>query len=95
MFCVLGSNSDSVLGRAPVNAQETTGGLQETVKDSSGAVVPNAHVEVKGSSLVGSKSIDTDSAGSELGRAGPTVTALGSTATSICMITDLWGKLPA
>jgi hypothetical protein len=44
-------------------AQETTGGLQGTVKDYTGAVVSGAHVEVKGSTLVGSKSADTDSAG--------------------------------
>lgn len=44
-------------------AQETTGGLQGTVKDASGAVVSRAHVEVKGSSLVGSKAEDSDSAG--------------------------------
>src|SRR5215472_8753024 len=44
-------------------AQETTGGLQGTVKDSSGAVVPRAKVVVSGTSLVGSKEIETDSAG--------------------------------
>src|SRR5437763_16304187 len=44
-------------------AQETTGGLQGTVKDSPGADVSGAHVEVKGSTLVGSKPADTDSAG--------------------------------
>ena len=44
-------------------AQETTGGLQGTVKDPSGAVVPNAHVVVTGSALVGSKEANTDSTG--------------------------------
>ena len=44
-------------------AQETTAGLQGTVKDASGAVVSNARVEVAGSSLVGKKTTDTDSAG--------------------------------
>lgn len=44
-------------------AQETTGGIQGTVKDPSGAVVPNAKVVVTGSSLVGSKEAQTDSAG--------------------------------
>jgi hypothetical protein len=46
-----------------VLAQETTGGLQGTVKDPSGAVVPNAQVIVTGSTLVGSKQVVTDSSG--------------------------------
>lgn len=44
-------------------AQETTGGLQGTVKDTSGAVVPNATVTVSGPSLVGTKRSNTDSSG--------------------------------
>jgi Carboxypeptidase regulatory-like domain len=44
-------------------AQETTGGLQGTVKDSSGAVVAGAKVVVVGDALVGSKEIDTDTSG--------------------------------
>jgi Carboxypeptidase regulatory-like domain len=44
-------------------AQETTGGLQGTVKDPSGAVVPNARVALKGASSVGNKEIDADSSG--------------------------------
>jgi len=44
-------------------AQETTGGLQGTVKDPSGAVVPHAKVSVAGSALVGMKEIETDSNG--------------------------------
>ena len=44
-------------------AQETTGGLQGTVKDATGAVVANAHVEVTAANLVGSKISNTDSAG--------------------------------
>src|SRR5215472_5755692 len=44
-------------------AQETTGGLQGTVKDSSGAVVPNARVVVSGVALVGTKEINTDGSG--------------------------------
>jgi carboxypeptidase family protein len=44
-------------------AQETTGGLQGTVKDPSGAVVPNAKVVVTASTLVGEKSINTDNSG--------------------------------
>jgi hypothetical protein len=46
-----------------VVAQETTGGLQGTVKDPSGAVVPGATVIVTAKSLVGTKSVDTDSSG--------------------------------
>ncbi len=44
-------------------AQETTGGMTGTVKDSSGAVVSGAHVEITGTSLVGSKAQDTDASG--------------------------------
>jgi hypothetical protein len=48
---------------ASVFGQETTAGLQGTVKDSTGAVVANAHVVVVGASLTGSKSADTDGSG--------------------------------
>jgi hypothetical protein len=44
-------------------AQETTAGLQGTVKDPSGAVVSKAHVVVTGASLVGDKATDTDGSG--------------------------------
>jgi hypothetical protein len=44
-------------------AQETTGGLQGTIKDPSGAVVPGAKVVVTAKSLVGTKSVDTDASG--------------------------------
>src|SRR5580704_12293718 len=46
-----------------VFGQETTGGLQGAVKDSTGAVVPSAHVEVTGTGMIGSKALDTDSSG--------------------------------
>ena len=48
---------------ANVFAQETTGGLQGTVKDPSGAVVAKAKVDLTGTSLVGTKSLETDSSG--------------------------------
>jgi hypothetical protein len=44
-------------------AQETTGGLQGTIKDQTGAVVPGAKVEVTGTTLVGNKALQTDSSG--------------------------------
>jgi len=44
-------------------AQETTGGLQGTVKDPSKAVVPNAKVVVKANTLVGEKDVNTDASG--------------------------------
>jgi len=46
-----------------VSGQETTGGLQGTVKDPSGAVVPHAKIVVTASSLVGSKELETDASG--------------------------------
>jgi len=48
---------------SPVFAQETTGGLQGTVKDPSGAVVPKAAIVLTGTSLVGEKTLETDAAG--------------------------------
>ncbi len=44
-------------------AQETTGGMQGTVTDPSGAVVPKASVTVTTPTLVGSKVVLTDAAG--------------------------------
>jgi hypothetical protein len=44
-------------------AQETTGGVQGTVKDASGAVVAGAHVVVKSPALAGDKSADSESTG--------------------------------
>jgi hypothetical protein len=43
--------------------QETTGGLQGTVKDPSGAVVPSAKVVVTTSTLIGEKTVNTDANG--------------------------------
>src|SRR5579863_5639806 len=44
-------------------AQETTGGLQGTVKDPSGAVVPNAQVVATSNILVGNKTANSDASG--------------------------------
>jgi hypothetical protein len=44
-------------------AQETTGGLQGTIKDPSGALVSKARVVLTGSTLVGSKELVTDTSG--------------------------------
>jgi hypothetical protein len=52
-----------VLSAVALFAQETTGGLQGTVKDPSGAVVSHAHVVVRGTALAGDKSVDTESTG--------------------------------
>jgi len=46
-----------------VFAQETTAGIQGVVRDPSGASVANATVEVTGSSLIGSKKVQTDDLG--------------------------------
>jgi hypothetical protein len=46
-----------------VFAQETTGALQGTVKDPSGAVVSKARVVITGSTLTGEKTASTDSSG--------------------------------
>jgi hypothetical protein len=47
----------------PLFAQESTGGLQGTVKDASGAVVPRAKVTLTGTTMLGSKELVTDSSG--------------------------------
>ena len=52
-----------LLFAATVFAQETTAGLQGTVKDPSGAVVANATVVVTSNTLVGDKTFRTDSNG--------------------------------
>src|SRR5438045_7851736 len=44
-------------------AQETTGGIQGTVKDPQGAVVSNATITVSGPALIGKKTATTDSGG--------------------------------
>jgi hypothetical protein len=44
-------------------SQETTGGLQGTVKDPTGAVVPKAKVVLTSTAMVGSKELVTDSSG--------------------------------
>jgi outer membrane receptor protein involved in Fe transport len=53
----------SDLTQAPLYAQETTGGLQGTVKDPSGALVPRAKVLLSSPAMVGSKEVITDSSG--------------------------------
>jgi len=44
-------------------AQETTAGIQGTVRDSSGAVMANAVVEVSGPALIGTRKVQTDDGG--------------------------------
>jgi hypothetical protein len=46
-----------------VLAQETTAGLQGTVKDPSGAVVSGATVGVTSAALIGTKTVTTDAGG--------------------------------
>src|SRR5215469_4003106 len=52
-----------LLFAATVFGQETTAGLQGTVKDTSGAVVANATVTVTANTLVGNKTTKTDGNG--------------------------------
>lgn len=47
----------------PAYSQETTGGLQGTVKDSSGAMIQRAQVVLTSPSLVGNKTAETDGSG--------------------------------
>ena len=52
-----------VLLAANVSAQETTAGIQGTVKDASGAVVDGAHVVIRGTTLAGDKSLNSEASG--------------------------------
>ena len=56
LICVLAFSGSA-------SAQETTGGIQGTVKDPQGAVIPGATVEVSSPALIGKKSATTDSGG--------------------------------
>ena len=47
-----------------LSAQETTAGLQGTVKDASGASIPNASIEISGPALIGTRKLQSDSSGS-------------------------------
>ena len=53
----------SLVGLPSASAQETTGGIQGTVKDSSGAVVPNAKVVASADALGANKELLTDGSG--------------------------------
>ncbi len=53
----------ALLGASAAMAQETTAGLQGTVKDASGGSLPKATVEVMSPSLIGVKRVDTDQTG--------------------------------
>src|SRR3954470_23689351 len=44
-------------------AQETTGGIQGVVKDSSGGMVANATIELSGPALIGVRKVQTESSG--------------------------------
>lgn len=63
MSTVLGSILFLLLSTVTGFAQETTAGIQGNVKDSSGAVIPNATVEVSSPALIGTKKVQTDDAG--------------------------------
>src|SRR5713226_1464417 len=47
----------------PLFAQETTAGIQGSVRDPSGSVISNATVEVSGPALIGARKVQTDDAG--------------------------------
>jgi hypothetical protein len=53
----------ALLAVPPAVAQETTAGLQGTVRDTSGSSVPKASVEVSSPALIGVKKAETDTAG--------------------------------
>src|SRR5690242_15840581 len=82
-------------------AQETTAGLQGTVKDSSGGTVAKAYVEVTSPALIGVKRVGTDAAGNfrftnlPPGTYTATITATGFRANKQQGIELLVGHLPS
>jgi hypothetical protein len=82
-------------------AQETTAGLQGTVKDPQGAVVSKATVEISSPALIGTKKLLTDSSGYyrfanlPVGAYTITVTAAGFRTTKQSGIALEVGKLPS
>ncbi len=62
-LCALLAMMTLLLSGLYLFAQETTGGLQGTVRDASGAVVGGAHVALGGSTLAGDKALDTEPTG--------------------------------
>src|ERR1700730_15040382 len=52
-----------ILLSPPLFAQETTGGIQGTVKDSTDAVIPGATVEITSAALLGKKTVTSDAGG--------------------------------
>ena len=63
LIAVLSLALSSLLLVANLFAQETTGGLQGTIKDPTGAVVAKASVVLTGTSLGGAKNLETDGSG--------------------------------
>jgi len=86
---------------APLFGQETTAGIQGVVKDPTGGVVAGATVEVASPALLGSRKVQTDSAGAYRLTALPsgdytlTVTANGFRAYKQPAITLTAGRLPS
>lgn len=63
LFALIATLIALVATGAIMFAQETTGGLQGTVKDASGAVIGGAHVIVRGTTMAGDKALDSESTG--------------------------------
>jgi outer membrane receptor protein involved in Fe transport len=70
----------TLLGGSGVFAQETTAGLEGTVKDSTGALIPKATVEVTSPALIGSKKEATEQGHFRFSNLPPGVYAITATA---------------
>lgn len=91
----------AILAGSYAFAQETTAGIQGSVRDASGGAVPNATVEVSSPALIGTRKIQTDESGNYRitalapGQYSLTVTAAGFRTYKLPNIDLTVGRLPS
>ncbi len=87
-----------IFGLVPLAAQETTGSIGGSVVDATGAVIPNAQIEVTGTTVTTATKTNTDAGGTYLvsqlppGTYDVTVTAQGFTVTKKTAVPVVLGR---